>query len=53
MDMLKPQSVNRVTGAPHEGARKEASMSTLILPGMAGTISSLCPRAQAKAAPWA
>ena len=21
MDMLKPQQVNRVTGAPHEGAR--------------------------------
>jgi ornithine carbamoyltransferase len=27
MDKLKPQGINRVTGAPHEGARKEAPMS--------------------------
>ena len=50
MDILKLQGINRVTGAPHEGARKEASMSTVIRAPHGGHDQKPAPtRAQQKA----
>ena len=50
MDMLKPQRINRVTGVPHEGAREEASMSTVIRAQHGGHDQQPAPtRTQAKA----
>ncbi len=50
MDILKLQGINRVTGAPHEGARKEASMSTATRAQHGGHDQQHAPtRAQRKA----
>jgi hypothetical protein len=50
MDMLDSQGADRVSGVPHEGARKEASMSTITRARHGGHDQQPAPdRAQQKA----